>query len=514
MKVKSICLLAAVLIMGSQTALLAQTHISGFLSGTLPPDTYIVDDSIFVRATDSLLIEPGASLQFTARSAFIIYGWMQAIGTAQDSIFFVPSGPDSGASIIFQTGSSPGSQLSYCHVRGFNNSGINAYYVDLTISHCLVTGNLATWGGGIYLSHANANISDCEVSGNLCIHNGGGIYCTGASPIITNCLVSGNICNLGLGVSGHGGGGLCANHLSNPRVTDCVFSNNHSGEFGGGLSLSDYSLAEFTRCLFSNNTADSSGGGAAILAGGFSPSAPVLTNCTFAGNSADSLGGGLFIETSYPTIINSIIEGSQGYGAIHFINSPNTILQYCDVYNPLTDNFAGEVPPGLGQLDTINANLDSCDAFFNILVEPLFVNPPTGDYHLSVGSPCIDAGDPTLPLDPDSTIADIGAFYFDQNSPVIKPRTRVALDNLSLMRLNPNPFNQTTAISYQLSAFSRVDLRVFDVAGRLVSVLVGNWQEPGAHQVIFDASNLASGVYLYRINAGSVIASGKMVLLK
>jgi len=50
----------------------------------------------------------------------------------------------------------------------------------------------------------------------------------------------------------------------------------------------------------------------------------------------------------------------------------------------------------------------------NIDADPLFVDPDNGDYHLQEGSPCIDAGDPNSPLDPDGTIADIGAFYFDQ----------------------------------------------------------------------------------------------------
>jgi hypothetical protein len=48
----------------------------------------------------------------------------------------------------------------------------------------------------------------------------------------------------------------------------------------------------------------------------------------------------------------------------------------------------------------------------NINSDPLFVNPAIGDYHLQPTSPCINAGDPLSPLDPDGTIADMGAFYF------------------------------------------------------------------------------------------------------
>ena len=50
----------------------------------------------------------------------------------------------------------------------------------------------------------------------------------------------------------------------------------------------------------------------------------------------------------------------------------------------------------------------------NITADPLFVDPAKGDYRLSEQSPCIDAGDPKSPLDPDGTRADMGAFYYHQ----------------------------------------------------------------------------------------------------
>jgi hypothetical protein len=66
---------------------------------------------------------------------------------------------------------------------------------------------------------------------------------------------------------------------------------------------------------------------------------------------------------------------------------------------------------------TTNANEDSCDCYHNIQMNPLFLDAVNGDYHLTDNSPCIDAGDPASPLDPDGTIADMGAFYFDQSFP-------------------------------------------------------------------------------------------------
>jgi len=78
----------------------------------------------------------------------------------------------------------------------------------------------------------------------------------------------------------------------------------------------------------------------------------------------------------------------------------------------------------------------------------------------------------------------------------------------------PNPFNPTTAISIQLSAVSQVNLSVYDVAGRKVATLVDGYRDAGVHEVTFDGTGLASGVYLYRLEVESQTAIGKMVLLK
>ncbi len=84
----------------------------------------------------------------------------------------------------------------------------------------------------------------------------------------------------------------------------------------------------------------------------------------------------------------------------------------------------------------------------------------------------------------------------------------------ALLGSYPNPFNPTANISYALPAAGKVMLSVYDVNGRLVNTLVDGSREAGVHEVIFDASNLASGVYIYRLSAGDFSATGKMVLMK
>jgi hypothetical protein len=78
----------------------------------------------------------------------------------------------------------------------------------------------------------------------------------------------------------------------------------------------------------------------------------------------------------------------------------------------------------------------------------------------------------------------------------------------------PNPFNPKAAFSIQLSVFSFVDLAVYDMAGRKVAELVNGWRDAGVHEVTFDATGFASGIYIYQIEAGEFNATGKLVLLK
>ncbi|MGA9118674.1 MAG: T9SS type A sorting domain-containing protein [Bacteroidota bacterium] len=85
----------------------------------------------------------------------------------------------------------------------------------------------------------------------------------------------------------------------------------------------------------------------------------------------------------------------------------------------------------------------------------------------------------------------------------------------------PNPFNPTTTIRYsmagvgvQASGVNDVRLVVYDVLGREIAVLVNELKTPGTYAVRFDGSRLASGVYVYRIHAGNVVQSKKLLLLR
>lgn len=100
----------------------------------------------------------------------------------------------------------------------------------------------------------------------------------------------------------------------------------------------------------------------------------------------------------------------------------------------------------------------------------------------------------------------------DEKDKTYRPET--IPQKFSLSQNYPNPFNPTTVISYVLPAASEVTLEVFDMLGRRVAVLVDGTETAGRHEVRFDAGNLSSGVYIYRIRASQFVQTRQMVLVK
>ncbi len=86
--------------------------------------------------------------------------------------------------------------------------------------------------------------------------------------------------------------------------------------------------------------------------------------------------------------------------------------------------------------------------------------------------------------------------------------------NYQLMQNYPNPFNPTTNISFTLSNPTNVRLEVYNILGERVTTLINGQMNAGVHLVKFDGSNLASGVYFYRLKAGEFVSVKKMMLLK
>lgn len=186
---------------------------------------------------------------------------------------------------------------------------------------------------------------------------------------VYNCLFEQNYANGGV-IDARGGAGYTLLEPEKARVTDCVFRNNSAENFAGVLGVTA------VRCLFYGNT----GWNNPVVIG-----ASYATNCTAYNNTGGVLGnpwttGG----ATASTLVNCILWGNSGYNGQQIDGTASATVAYSTVQG----GFAG------------TGNLSS---------NPLFVNAASGDFHLQVASPAVNAGYPSI-FDADGTRSDMGAY--------------------------------------------------------------------------------------------------------
>ena len=130
------------------------------------------------------------------------------------------------------------------------------------------------------------------------------------------------------------------------------------------------------------------------------------------------------------------------------------------------------------------------------------------------------------PLSLDSPPSSYFWYGFDRVSPLVQAMRWFGADvvdveddvstplNFQLNQNYPNPFNPSTVISWQLAVYRKVSLKVYDVLGNEVAILVNEEKPAGNYKIDFKGNNLASGIYFYTLRAGSFVQSRKMILLK
>lgn len=344
--------------------------LAGSLSGILGPGSYLVVDTIYVSAGNTLRLVPGTTFDFYSPCPFEISGTLLAEGTETDSIILTTNtitNPDCWRGLRFLNSSSAGSKLSYC----------------------LIENGYAT-GDAMESKH------------------GGGVYCHETWPTFEHCTFRNNKATWGGGVS-------CRYYSAS--FESCVFQSNTSTTYGGGM-YGWYSSASFTNCIFIDNIALFGGG--AYCSG----SAPMFTHCTFFSNTGSITCGGVYCGYSYPMLSSSIIAFSTGTG-IQFSGATSSTIEYCNLFGNSGGSFgfssgdSSQGPPDIGQISTSNANGDSCDIYMNIFFNPLLADTAAMDFHLNDDSPCIAAGelggpnedfDGNIRPDPPYSPPDIGAF--------------------------------------------------------------------------------------------------------
>ncbi len=509
MKVHSLFLVAAFLLMLAAPAsvLFAATlYVSSFGSNTPPYATWeaashTISAAVATSSTSDTVIvgtgtyTPNSGEQFPIRigpfgGARRIVGAGGATNTIVDAL---------GTSTVFCFDSA-GAELVSLTITGAN--GVSVSHSGVSFTSCRVMQNV---GYGVYVDDFNSygRFVGCVVSGN----GDCGILCGDApssSLDLQGCLVAGNdgdgirawsaaventdiVGNGGVGISGFGV------WLRNCRVLD----NGGDGIIGGDAGV------WVSGCVVSGNHGD----GVRATEG--------LHDSIVRSSICGNAGSGINLW-NYATVNSCIISGNGEYG---LREGPPSAPTFCDFWQNDGGNLYGQVPDGVGVVDRVNANGDSCDAFSNVFTNPLFVDPAAGDYHLLAYSPCIDAADPSLRLDADFTIADIGALYFDQILTGVGNEPSQSREVSEPLWTSPNPFNPCVEIRYHTNGAGHVRLRVFSGTGHTIRTLADGLQNGGDHSLAWDGKAeggevLPSGVYFLRLETGGSTTTGKVVLLR
>ena len=346
--------------------------------------------------------------------------------------------------LTITNGSAPGSVEG----GGILNHG------GLTLSDCGIVSNTAFngdigRGGGIYTEgyteeSGTLTVTDSTISNNVCAELGGGIGADGATMTVSNCTIDGNIA---MHPGGGSGGGIAMNGnaegTNTLTVTNSVISGNQSND-GGGIvvdgatatvsnstvkeNISDtgggisahYAIVTVSESTISGNSAEINGSGGGIYCSGQGLSNDMtVSNCTVSGNSAMVLGGGIFvgIEGTNLTVKNSTFSDNSAETGGSVWNSGGGTAEMGNTV--LNAGASGGTIVNAGTFTSLGYNLAS-DNGGGVLTGPgdqIFAHPnlgplqdnggPTFTHALLLGSPAIDAGDPSFTPPP----------FYDQRGP-------------------------------------------------------------------------------------------------
>ncbi len=270
----------------------------------------------------------------------------------------------------------------WTHIAGANAyhvvvaSAVDAAVLDgftITAGWASLDSGGSSQGGGLYDNGGNPTLRNLTFSGNRALRNGGGMYVENGSPTLFNVVFSNNYVD-----SSPGGGGMYAGS-GNPTLINVTFDGNSAGKYGGGMyDFGGHST--LINVVFSSNTAVDSGGGMQC-----NYTNPLLINVTFSDNAAtdafSGVGGGMYIDNSYPTLINSILWGNTAHSSKQMaftVGSAGATIRYSLIQDV-----------GICSIDSV-----TCDHVIGD--DPLF----GAGLRLTDGSPAIDAGDNSaLPQD-------------------------------------------------------------------------------------------------------------------
>ncbi len=451
---------------------------------------YLVIEDIVVPEGETLTINPGVEIRFQGHYKFSVYGNLQAVGAENDTILFTASNQSVGWGGI-RISSPDIAQLSYCKIEYGKTAGS---YPDMH-------------GGGLALLSSDAIVSNCVFADNEATANDNG---------------------MGGAVYAFNTGGV---DVTMTRFTDCLFIRNHCYGEGGAVKFSSDYNTEFLNCEFRENTCNYGGGAIS----GYYATGTTMVNCLFAdnytmyanGGAVHTLGGGNVLYFTNCTMNNNTaVTGDGGavslaYATAYFVNT--IVYQNNGMYSD-------DVHVGWGSYaDVYYCNMpmpDGAEGNYNINTNPMFADAANGDYRLAENSPNIDLGTDYIVLD-GHTLVDLDPSQYCGTAPDIGyhefcSTSGVQDDALTVLKMNqnyPNPFSNSTSISYSLPADSFVSAKVFNLRGHEIKTVINANQAAGTNFVSWDGRNnsghkVSQGVYFMRLQAGEEVSSVRMVLTK
>jgi len=448
----------------------------------VPNDYQTIQGALNAAAVrDTVLVHPGAypeNLIFPRRG--IILGSRYLVSGNQDDIAnTIIDGGGNGATVRMESTPATARMVGFTITGGTGKDdqfggGIFVRKARAPVEYCVITGNSALGGGGVYLNSSTMTFNFCTISGNSASSYGGGMAMISSTPTLNNCVISGNTATQGAGLRFY---------RSSPTLNHCQITGN-DGTLGGG-----------------------NGGGLACVVS----SNPTLNYCTISDNSA-LRGGAIWCYIgSHPTVSNSIMWNDSPQEVVFKKN--NTANGLTVSYTDIKGDVGGVITNGNGAVTDGGGNINS---------DPFFADPPSGDYHLTESSPCIDAADPDGSDDPDGTQADMGAYFYNQGGgglmsagdPGNLQAEPLLPKTVLLSSAYPNPFNAATTIRYALPTASPVKLAIFDLTGRLVTTLAEDIQPAGNHTLLWNAQAVPAGSYYLRFESPGLTATRRLMLIK
>lgn len=502
----------------------AETNVyGGDVSGGWPGggSPYLIHGDITVPTGETLALGPGIELRFSGHHALVVRGTLLAMGVPGDSVRIgaAESGMYWGGIRFLEAGT--GSELNYTVIR---DGYATAFDPEDT----------GGWGGAILCVSSSPLISNCRFAGNLADHFGGAIRLfAGSHPLIESCAFVDNMVLIQGAASG-AGGALAARRRCDPLIRNCLVRGNSALSGPGGFQFQEDCQPLITGCRFIENTGGDRGGAVQFA----DNSSGRLESCCFQGNSSTGSGSGLFCEQSAPVLIHASFCGNRAYGGaaatVHLNDNSHPVMLNSIVWNntPRAFSFSSSHAANTlmlaysdveGGETAIESNQNGLVYYMegNIDLAPQFCSPALFDLSLEETSPCIDAGIACYAWD-DQVLVDVEAGDYCGSAPdmgfcesgltSVSPRPLAA--SFVLEAPVPNPFNPSTRISFQLTATSTVDLRVFNLQGSEVVVLEEGVRPAGWHHVQFDGRELASGFYLARLAVGSEARTERMLLIR